>query len=194
MLEEFGLPEGQFLPALIGFNIGVELGQLTVIALAFAVVGLAMRRVWYRSRSRFAVPVSCVIAAVGPIGLCSGCFCDPAARTPVQRAGQRQTAQQVGALAGRGASRVRWNVLGVQKVPRMTVAAAPSRGLALPGLVSIPSARRCHRRNQRPKRLTWIILPPNLIADAKEIGVGRKRTHHANVQRAFCHHRHFDHL
>jgi hypothetical protein len=41
VLGEFGLPEGQFIPALISFNIGVELGQLTVIAVAFAVLWLA---------------------------------------------------------------------------------------------------------------------------------------------------------
>lgn len=34
VLGEFGLPESQFIPALIGFNVGVELGQLTVIAMA----------------------------------------------------------------------------------------------------------------------------------------------------------------
>ncbi len=34
VLGEFGLPEAQFIPALIGFNVGVELGQLTVIAMA----------------------------------------------------------------------------------------------------------------------------------------------------------------
>ncbi|MCB5198054.1 HupE/UreJ family protein [Loktanella sp. TSTF-M6] len=38
VLAEFGLPEGQFVPALIGFNIGVEIGQLSVIALAFLCV------------------------------------------------------------------------------------------------------------------------------------------------------------
>lgn len=63
VLAEFGLPEGQFIPALIGFNIGVELGQLAVIAIAFVLVGWAIKRVWYR---RFiAIPASCVIAAVG---------------------------------------------------------------------------------------------------------------------------------
>lgn len=34
VLGDFGLPEDQFIPALIGFNVGVELGQLTVIAMA----------------------------------------------------------------------------------------------------------------------------------------------------------------
>lgn len=43
VLGEFGLPDGQFLPALIGFNIGVELGQLTVIALAAVALWLGVR-------------------------------------------------------------------------------------------------------------------------------------------------------
>lgn len=63
VLGEFGLPPGQFIPALIGFNIGVELGQLTVIAIAFLVVGWAIRKIWYRRA--IAVPASCVIALVG---------------------------------------------------------------------------------------------------------------------------------
>ncbi|QFS82979.1 HupE/UreJ family protein [Roseivivax sp. THAF197b] len=43
VLGEFGLPAGQFIPALIGFNIGVELGQLTVIGIVFALVFVALR-------------------------------------------------------------------------------------------------------------------------------------------------------
>lgn len=43
VLGEFGLPQGQFIPALIGFNIGVELGQLTVIALAAMALWLGVR-------------------------------------------------------------------------------------------------------------------------------------------------------
>lgn len=43
VLGEFGLPEGQFIPALIGFNVGVELGQLTVIAMAAALIWLSVR-------------------------------------------------------------------------------------------------------------------------------------------------------
>ncbi|MEO0400857.1 MAG: HupE/UreJ family protein [Pseudomonadota bacterium] len=34
VLGDFGLPEAQFIPALIGFNVGVEVGQLAVIAMA----------------------------------------------------------------------------------------------------------------------------------------------------------------
>lgn len=40
---ELGLPPGQFWSALIGFNVGVEVGQLSVIALA-ALIGIGVRR------------------------------------------------------------------------------------------------------------------------------------------------------
>lgn len=43
VLEEFGLPQGQFVPALIGFNVGVEIGQLTVIALAALMIMLCVQ-------------------------------------------------------------------------------------------------------------------------------------------------------
>ena len=43
VLGEFGLPPGSFVPALIGFNVGVELGQLAVIAVAFLCVREAIR-------------------------------------------------------------------------------------------------------------------------------------------------------
>lgn len=43
VLGDFGLPTAQFIPALIGFNVGVELGQLTVIALAAALIWVALR-------------------------------------------------------------------------------------------------------------------------------------------------------
>ena len=64
VLGEFGLPEDQFIPALIGFNVGVEFGQLTVIAIAFLVVGLWFRnKPWYRAR--ISIPASMIIAAIG---------------------------------------------------------------------------------------------------------------------------------
>ncbi|MFT4699563.1 MAG: hypothetical protein ACI9ND_002488 [Yoonia sp.] len=43
VLGEFGLPQGSFIPALIGFNIGVEVGQLAVIAVMFLAVWQAIR-------------------------------------------------------------------------------------------------------------------------------------------------------
>lgn len=42
VLGEFGLPEDQFIPALLGFNVGVELGQITVIAMAFVLLWIAV--------------------------------------------------------------------------------------------------------------------------------------------------------
>ena len=64
VLGEFGLPQAQFMPALIGFNIGVEIGQLTVIAIAFGLVGLWFgRKPWYRAR--IAIPASVLIALIG---------------------------------------------------------------------------------------------------------------------------------
>ena len=43
VLGEFGLPEGTFIPALIGFNVGVELGQLAVIIVMFMCIWQAVR-------------------------------------------------------------------------------------------------------------------------------------------------------
>lgn len=63
VLSELGLPDGRFATALVSFNVGVELGQLAVITLAFMVVGWCRRADWYRRR--VVVPASCVIAATG---------------------------------------------------------------------------------------------------------------------------------
>ena len=60
-LRELGLPRSEFLTALVTFNVGVEAGQLTVLAAAFLLLGWQCRhRDWYRSR--IVVPVSMVIA------------------------------------------------------------------------------------------------------------------------------------
>ena len=64
VLGDFGLPRGQFFPALIGFNVGVEFGQLTVIAFAFLAVGIWFgNKPWYRKV--IAIPASAIIALVG---------------------------------------------------------------------------------------------------------------------------------
>ncbi len=64
VLTEIGLPRSEFVTGLIAFNVGVELGQLAVIGLAFVAVGMwARARVWYRAR--VIVPASIAIAAVG---------------------------------------------------------------------------------------------------------------------------------
>ncbi|MBF9029480.1 HupE/UreJ family protein [Rhodobacterales bacterium HKCCE3408] len=64
VLGIYGIASGRFVPALVGFNIGVELGQLTVIAAAFLAVGLWFgRKPWYRKV--IAIPASVVISAIG---------------------------------------------------------------------------------------------------------------------------------
>lgn len=64
VLQAFGLPTDRLVPALIGFNIGVELGQLAVIACAFVLVGYWFRnKTWYRPV--ISNPGSLIIALVG---------------------------------------------------------------------------------------------------------------------------------
>jgi hypothetical protein len=64
VLGQFGLPDNGFVAALIGFNVGVELGQLFVIAVAFVLVGYWFgQKPWYRARIE--VPASGAIALVG---------------------------------------------------------------------------------------------------------------------------------
>ena len=62
-LEELGLPRSEFVTALLGFNLGVEAGQLAVIGAAFLLVGWhCANRTWYRSR--VVVPASLMIACM----------------------------------------------------------------------------------------------------------------------------------
>jgi len=63
-LKEVGLPRSEFVTALIGFNAGVELGQLAVITAAFLAVGYWYGdRIWYRRR--VVLPASACIACLG---------------------------------------------------------------------------------------------------------------------------------
>jgi hydrogenase/urease accessory protein HupE len=63
VLQELGLPRGEFVTALLSFNIGVEFGQLFVVAAAFALIGWRWsQREWYRAR--VVVPASVAIACV----------------------------------------------------------------------------------------------------------------------------------
>jgi hypothetical protein len=66
VLRELGLPRNQFVTALVTFNVGVEVAQLTVIATATLLFAYWHReKAWYRPR--FAVPASLVIALTGAI-------------------------------------------------------------------------------------------------------------------------------
>jgi len=63
VLAEIGLPPGQFISGLIGFNIGVEIGQLAVILACYLAVGLWFsHKPWYRRWIVF--PASTAIALI----------------------------------------------------------------------------------------------------------------------------------
>ena len=63
VLSDFGLPSGQFVPALIAFNIGVEIGQLAVIAICFFTVGI-----WFHNKNWYhkviVIPASVTITII----------------------------------------------------------------------------------------------------------------------------------
>ena len=64
VLSDFGMPDKDFAIALISFNVGVELAQLTVIALAFATVAFWFRhKHWYRRV--IIIPGSVIISITG---------------------------------------------------------------------------------------------------------------------------------
>jgi len=62
-LSDIPFPKHDFIVALLGFNFGVDFGQLFVIAMAFMLVGWFRNEPWFRSR--IAIPCSLVIAAIG---------------------------------------------------------------------------------------------------------------------------------
>ena len=63
VLKEIGLSSGNYITSLIGFNVGVEVGQLSVIAACFLLVGVWFRhKKWYRQR--VTVPASILISII----------------------------------------------------------------------------------------------------------------------------------
>lgn len=64
VLIEIGLSSNYFISGLIAFNLGLELGQLSVIAICFFAMAVWFRhKSWYRSR--ITVPASGIIALIG---------------------------------------------------------------------------------------------------------------------------------
>ncbi|MBO6563184.1 MAG: HupE/UreJ family protein [Pseudomonadales bacterium] len=63
VLSDIGLPKEGFINALALFNIGVELGQLTVLLLAFMLVGWWRKQGWYQTS--IAQPATVAIAGTG---------------------------------------------------------------------------------------------------------------------------------
>lgn len=63
VLGDIGLSENALITALVSFNIGVELGQLTIIGLVFLVTLSIRQRSWYRPR--VVIPGSLLLSIVG---------------------------------------------------------------------------------------------------------------------------------
>jgi hydrogenase/urease accessory protein HupE len=64
VLAEIGLSEAWFVTGLVGFNLGVELGQICVVVVCFLAAGYWLRdRPWYRAA--VTMPASIAVAATG---------------------------------------------------------------------------------------------------------------------------------
>lgn len=62
-LNEIGLPRNKFATSIISFNLGVEMGQITVILLMFAfIISRFGNKPWYRKRVVY--PLSIIIAII----------------------------------------------------------------------------------------------------------------------------------
>jgi hypothetical protein len=67
VLADLGLPQDALLVALVGFNVGVETGQLAIVAL-FLPAAFLMRRTWLYRKMLF-VGGSALIALIAAIWL-----------------------------------------------------------------------------------------------------------------------------
>ena len=62
-LNEIGLPKNEFVPALIGFNFGVEVAQISIILICYFLIAKWTReKVWYQTKF------------VNPLSLCISCI------------------------------------------------------------------------------------------------------------------------
>ena len=62
-LSEIGIPKNQFFSSLLSFNLGVELGQITIILLAYFLISKWFSdKVWYKERIVF--PISSIIGCI----------------------------------------------------------------------------------------------------------------------------------
>lgn len=63
VLQELGLPDEDYIAALLSFNVGVEFGQLATVGLAFLAIGWFRNASWYRGW--ITNPLSLLIGAIG---------------------------------------------------------------------------------------------------------------------------------
>lgn len=63
VLETIGLPQNAFFSSLLAFNLGVEFGQIAVLAICFLAFFKFLKESWYRKR--IVIPGSLIISVVG---------------------------------------------------------------------------------------------------------------------------------
>ena len=64
VLNEIGVSTNLFISSLISFNVGVELGQISVIILSYILIAhLFQKKLWYRNR--VTKPISIIVASIG---------------------------------------------------------------------------------------------------------------------------------
>ena len=63
LLTQYGLPKDNFISLLLAFNVGVELGQLTVLIMAFILVSAIFRK--SQNKNQLKIPASIIIGLVG---------------------------------------------------------------------------------------------------------------------------------
>ncbi len=62
-LNEIGLPRNKFFTSIFSFNVGVEIGQITVIALVYLLIIIPLgKKPWYKKRVVY--PLSAIIALI----------------------------------------------------------------------------------------------------------------------------------
>lgn len=64
VLGDVGLPQSQYALSLLSFNLGVELGQLTVIALAFMCLYRLMNKTWYQKKLVMSLNIAIAVIAM----------------------------------------------------------------------------------------------------------------------------------
>ena len=63
LLTQYGLPKDNFISLLLAFNVGVELGQLAVLIMAFILVRVIFRK--SQNKNQLKIPASIIIGLVG---------------------------------------------------------------------------------------------------------------------------------
>jgi hypothetical protein len=111
-LAETGLPRQGAVPALLAFNVGIELAQLAIVLVCFPALAWARRRRWFRWG--LFVPACSIIAGLGSLWLVERAFdLSLAARSvPAPSAGKRGDSRATASLTRRSPDKTSASVSG----------------------------------------------------------------------------------